>query len=48
MSVLQKWLTGLLALSALYIVAANPKGIASGLNAGQNFLSGTLKTAQGR
>jgi hypothetical protein len=48
MSLMQKWLTGLLGLSALYIVAANPKGIAAGLSAGQGFISGTLKTAQGR
>jgi hypothetical protein len=45
MSVLQKWLGGLLGLGALYIVAANPAGIASGLKAGQQFVSGTENTA---
>lgn len=45
MSVVQKWLAGLLGLGALYIIAANPRGIASALNAGQHFVSGTLHTA---
>lgn len=48
MTVLQKWLTIIGGLSALYVVAANPKGIASALNAGQKFISGTDKTAMGR
>jgi len=47
-SVLQKWLAIIGGLSALYIVAANPRGIASALNAGQQFISGTDKTAMGR
>lgn len=45
MSVIQKWLTGLLGLGALYIVASNPTGIASGLGAAQKFISGTEGTA---
>jgi len=45
MSVLQKWLAGLLGLGALYIVASNPTGIASGFKAAQGFISGTEATA---
>lgn len=45
MSTVQKWLVGLLGLGALYIVAANPTGIASGLGAAQKFVSGTEHTA---
>jgi hypothetical protein len=45
MSVLQKWLAGLIGLGALYIVASNPQGIASALGAGQKFVSGTENTA---
>lgn len=48
MSLLQKWLVGILGIGALYVVAANPTGIASALGASQSFISGTLKTAQGR
>ena len=48
MTVVQKWLAIIGGLSALYIVAANPKGIASALNAGQHFISGTDRTAMGR
>jgi hypothetical protein len=44
-SVLQKWLAGLIGLGALYIVAANPQGIASGFGAAQKFISGTESTA---
>lgn len=42
---IQKWLSGLLGLGALYIVASDPTGIASGLKAGQQFISGTENTA---
>jgi hypothetical protein len=42
---LQKWLAGLIGLGALYIVASNPTGIASGLGAAQKFISGTEGTA---
>jgi hypothetical protein len=45
MSVVQMWLAGLLGLGALYIVASNPKGIASGFGAAQRFVSGTENTA---
>ena len=48
MSVLQKWLAGLIGLGALYIVATDPKGIASALGSGQKFISGTEATAIGR
>jgi hypothetical protein len=42
------WLAGLIGLGALYIVASNPTGIAKGLGAAQQFVSGTEKTAIGR
>jgi hypothetical protein len=45
MSVIQKWLVILGGLGALYIVAANPAGIASGFGAAQKFVSGTEHTA---
>jgi hypothetical protein len=45
MSVIQKWLAGLIGLGALYIVASNPQGIATVLGAGQKFISGTEGTA---
>lgn len=48
MSVVQKWLSGLLALGALYIVASNPTGITAGFKAAQGFISGTEGTAIGR
>jgi hypothetical protein len=45
MSVVQKWLVGLLGLGGLYIVASNPTGISSGFKAAQGFVSGTENTA---
>lgn len=45
MTVIQMWLTGLLGLGALFIVASNPTGITSGFKAAQNFISGTEGTA---
>lgn len=48
MSTVQKWLAALAGLGALAIVAQNPQGIASALNAGQRFVSGTERTAMGR
>ena len=45
MSIIQKWLAGLNGLGAVLIVAQNPTGIASALNAGQKFISGTEHTA---
>jgi hypothetical protein len=44
-SLAQKWLAGLIGLGAILIVAQNPRGIASALNAGQRFISGTEHTA---
>lgn len=48
MSLAQKWLAGLIGLGGLYLVVANPKGVASGLSAAQKFISGTEATAIGR
>jgi hypothetical protein len=45
MSIVQKWLAGLIGLGALYIVASNPQSIAAVLGAGQKFVSGTESTA---
>lgn len=45
MNIVQKWLAGLIALGAVYLVVTNPQGVAAGLNAAQNFVSGTEKTA---
>lgn len=48
MSLAQKWLAGLIGLGALYLVVANPQGVASGLKSAQQFVSGTEATAIGR
>lgn len=48
MTVVQKWLAGLIGLSALYLVLAPDSHVTQAGTAAQNFLSGTLKTAQGR
>ena len=48
MNVVQMWLAGLISLGALYLVVANPQGVASGLSAATNFVSSTEKTAIGR
>lgn len=45
MTVLQKWLAGLIGLGALYLVATQGKGLATALGAGANFISTTEKTA---
>ena len=45
MSVLQKWLAGLIGLGALYIVSAPDSHIAAALKGGQQFISGTERTA---
>lgn len=45
MSVLQSWLSGLIALGALYLVATQGKGLASAFNGAQQFISGTEHTA---
>jgi hypothetical protein len=47
-SLAQKWLAGLIGLGGLYLVVANPQGVATGLKAAQQFISGTEKTAEGR
>ena len=45
MSLLQKWLAGLIGLGALYIVVAPNSHIVQALKAGQQFVSGTEHTA---
>lgn len=48
MPLAQKWLAGLIGLSALYLILAPTSHVAQAFGAGQKFVSGTLKTAQGR
>jgi len=45
MPTLQKWLAGLIAVGALYLVVSRPGGVASALTSGQKFISGTEHTA---
>lgn len=45
MSILQKWLAGLIILGAVGIVAAPDSHIAAAIGAGQQFISGTEHTA---
>lgn len=45
MSLLEKWLAGLIGLGALYLVVAPDSHIAQALGAGQRFISGTEHTA---
>lgn len=45
MSVVQKWLAGLIGLGALYLVATQGKGLASAFSGAQQFVSGTEATA---
>ncbi|HEY1617998.1 MAG TPA: hypothetical protein VGG25_10295 [Streptosporangiaceae bacterium] len=45
MNLAQKWLAGLIGLGALFLVVSNPKGVAAGLTAAQEFVSGTERTA---
>jgi hypothetical protein len=47
-SVVQKWLAGLIGLGALYLVGTQGKGLATSLGAAQKFISGTEATAIGR
>jgi len=42
------WLAGLIGLGALFLVVTNPQGVASGLQAAGNFVSGTEATAIGK
>lgn len=48
MTVLQKWLAGLISLGALYLVVTNSKGFATAVGAAQGFFAGTEKVALGR
>jgi len=48
MSVIQKWLAGLIGLGALYLVGTQGAGLATALGAAQKFVSGTEATAIGR
>ena len=48
MNILQKWLTGIIGVSAAALVLANPTAVATTLDAGQRFISGTDRTAMGR
>lgn len=41
MSVVQKWLSGLIGLGALYLVVTNPQGIYSALNGFRQLVGGT-------
>ena len=45
MSLAQKWLGGLIALGALYLVGTQGKGLATALGGAEQFVSGTEKTA---
>lgn len=45
MSLAQKWLAGLIAIGALYVVTAPDSHAAQVLQAGQQFISGTEHTA---
>ena len=45
MSVVQKWLAGLIGLGALYLVLAPDSHVSQALGAGQKFISGTEHTA---
>lgn len=45
MNTIQKWLTGLIVLGAIYLVAAPDSHIAAGIGAAQQFVSGTEHTA---
>ena len=45
MSVVQKWLAGLIGLGALYLVATQGKGLESAFSGAQQFVSGTEHTA---
>lgn len=45
MTIVQKWLTGLIALGALYLVLAPDSHITQAASAAQNFISGTEHTA---
>lgn len=44
MSLAQKWLSGLIGLGALYLVATQGKGLATAFKGAQQFVSGTEGT----
>lgn len=48
MTLVQKWLAGLIGVAALYLVVTNGKGLATAFGGAQQFVSGTLATATGR
>jgi len=48
MSVVQKYLAGLIGLGALYLVGTQGKGLAQFFGGAQDFVSGTLATATGQ
>jgi hypothetical protein len=48
MSVLQTWLTGLIALGAVYLVGTQGKGLATAFGGAEQFVAGTEKAAIGR
>lgn len=45
MNLVQKWLTGLIALGAVGLVLSKPSAVAQGLKSAQQFISGTEHTA---
>jgi hypothetical protein len=47
-NVLQAWLSGLIALGALYLVATQGKGLAAAFSGAETFVAGTEKAAIGR
>lgn len=48
MNVIQKWLMGLIAISALYVVSAPDSHFARAAGAATDFIARTDKTAMGR
>lgn len=48
MSALQTWLSGLIALGALYLVGTQGAGIAKAFGGAEQFVAGTEKAAEGR
>lgn len=45
MSIAQAWLTGLIGLGALYLVATQGKGLAAAFGGAEKFVSGSEATA---
>lgn len=48
MSVIQKWLAGLIGLGALYLVGTQGRGLATAFGGAEQFIAGTEKAAIGR